>query len=401
MIRINPEFPEIANNYLQIGQVLRIRTLEEKLDTDDTLFYQDSIAYDSNIKLAILLPFKAKSYDTIAYKEVFKGNALTNMVTDFYLGAEIAIDSIKQQGVSVDIAVYDTGNRGKNIPSILANNSLKDVDAVVGPFYSSKAELVANSVKAPVIFPHFSKNQHEFKSTSLIKAEPDVNTHSIFLANYLKSRYNGETIFIVGDDKTNSNKQIGVLESALKQHDSIKEIHVLKPEDGYIKKERFTDHMPPKTHCWVIMTSNDKVAVADGLNSMIVLPEEVTAEVFAIYKNKAYASIDNNKLARVGFTYVSNHFTDESAATTIAFNKKYRNKNFSNPSAYATKGFDITYDVLMRLASGKKLTDTFKEGASLRLESKFEFDKKPFKSTSNKGLFLIRYNKDLSLTRLK
>ena len=61
----------------------------------------------------------------------------------------------------------------------------------------------------------------------------------------------------------------------------------------------------------------------------------------------------------------------------------------------------MTYDILMRLASGNNLTDTFKNGVSLRLENKFDYRKKTFGSSSNKGLFIVKYNKDLSLTRLK
>ena len=76
-------------------------------------------------------------------------------------------------------------------------------------------------------------------------------------------------------------------------------------------------------------------------------------------------------------------------------------KNNTLPSDYAIKGFDITYDALMRLASGKDLIDTFKDGVSLRLENKFDYHKKTFGSSSNKGLFIIKYNKNLSLTRLK
>ena len=71
------------------------------------------------------------------------------------------------------------------------------------------------------------------------------------------------------------------------------------------------------------------------------------------------------------------------------------------PSFYATKGFDITYDVLIRLASGNDLYSTFKEGASYRVESKFDYANEPKGYQENKGLFIIKYNKDLTLTRLK
>jgi len=55
----------------------------------------------------------------------------------------------------------------------------------------------------------------------------------------------------------------------------------------------------------------------------------------------------------------------------------------------------------MRLASGESLKETFKKGTSYRIERKFEYSKKLFSTTENNGLFIIQYNPDLSLTRLK
>lgn len=399
--------PGLEENGLKIGQVVKIKAItteEEKEEASSiTAMYEDVINPEVTLKVAYLLPFRANKFDSIQPVDIFegRGSRLSNMVTDFYMGAEIAIDSLKAQGIQIEAKVFDTGNKGEEVKSIIADDKLKDVDVVIGPFYSDKAQLVARSSKVPVVFPHFSKNQTQFSSSKLVKASPDINTHANFLIEYLKETYNGETIFVVGDGKSASNAQISTIVSGLKKHDSISTIHILKPEKGYIKKERFTKHMKPKKHCWVIMTSNDNVAVADALNSMVVLPEDVTAQVFAVEKNNAYKKIDNNKLARMNLTYVTNTFLDENAEMVKEFKAKYKKRNYTTPSTYAIKGFDVTYDVLMRLASGNSLSDTYKKGASLRVESKFNYDKKLFGSTSNKGLFVVKYNRDLTLTRLK
>ncbi len=411
LIQMNPEYPEIVDDKLDIGQVLRIRPIEEKIETDELAIYTDSIAEnDESIKLALLLPFRAKEYDSINYEDIFdkkknKKSAsaarLANIVTDFYLGAEMAIDSIRNQGININVSVFDTGNRGKLVSKILEQNSLDETDVVIGPFYSDKTELVADKVDVPVVFPHFSKNQQQFSSSKIIKSAPDKETHSEFLVSHLKSLYKGENIFLVGDGSEESNDLVKSMLTGLKKHDSIEKIHVLKPKDGYIKKERFTNEMKEGVHNWVILTSDDNAAVADALNSMVVLPENMTAQAFAVEKNRAYNEVDNNTLARIDFTYVANNYSESDNEKIKAFNKKYRLKNKDIPSEYSFKGFDITYDILIRMASGEKLTDTFKEGVSLRLKNKFQYSKKLFGATSNKGLFIVKYNRDLSLERLR
>ncbi len=137
------------------------------------------------------------------------------------------------------------------------------------------------------------------------------------------------------------------------------------------------------------------------LNSFLILPEKVTAQVFAVNKGVAYNKVDNNKLADLGFTYISDNFINENDEITKIFNKKYKAKNNALPTPYAIKGFDVTYDILIRLASGNKLKKTFKEGTSVRIANKFDYKTKLFGSTSNKGLFIVKYNKDLSLSRLE
>ena len=65
------------------------------------------------------------------------------------------------------------------------------------------------------------------------------------------------------------------------------------------------------------------------------------------------------------------------------------------------KDLILYYDVGMRLASGNKLKQTFKNGTSYRLESKFDYTKDLFKTTSNKGIYILEYNPDLTINRLK
>ncbi|CAL2102157.1 conserved protein of unknown function [Tenacibaculum sp. 190130A14a] len=400
LMYLNPEYPEIKDNVLKVGQLIKIRPKDEETEQVEYKFYRDSITTDASVNVALLLPFRANEYDTIANKEIFKRNRLANMVTDFYLGAEIAIDSLSNQGITVNTLILDTGRKGKNIESIITSDQLDDMDAIIGPFYSEEAIELAREVDNPIIFPHFSNSQKDFSSSKLVKTAPDSNLYTEYLLSYLKDNYNNETIFVIGDGKKVSNAMVDKISYGLRRHDSIKTVHILKPEEGYIKKDRFIENLKDNKKAWFIMTSDDNVAVADALNSAIGFPDDVSVQVFAVNKNKGYNKIDNNKLAQIHFTYVTNMFADINSKEVNVFNEKYLEKNNSLPSEYAVKGFDITYDIIMRLASGEKLSRTFKDGTSFRLENKFEYRKKSG-TYSNQGLYLVRYNNDLSLTRLK
>lgn len=403
LIALNTHLPKLENDQLQVGDVLKIKVLsEEDRSNEIKSVYKDTIAIDRPLKVAFLLPLRLKKYDSVGSKTIFNKNSLANMVTDFYLGAELAVDSLRTLGVDTEVKVFDTGVMGKNVTSILSKGSLDDQDVVIGPFYSDKAKLVSKEASCPVVFPHFSSKQSEIHSSKLVKTSPDVAMYIDKLSFYLKELYTDEHVFIVGDGSTSSNMQVQRIKQVLIEHDSIQNITVLKPNSGkeYIEKKKFTDKMKPKQQNWVIMATNNKITVSDVINSMIVLPEDVTVQVFAVNKNDAYNSIDNNKLAKIGFAYVSNHYVNEDDAFTSSFFNTYRTKNFATPTLYALKGFDITFDVLMRLASDKKLHKTF-DGVSIRVANKFNYESKLFNATDNKGLFIVKLNEDLSLERLQ
>ncbi|HBI40955.1 MAG TPA: hypothetical protein DDY16_08415, partial [Tenacibaculum sp.] len=295
LLRLNPDFPTIKDNQLSVGQILKIKRIDDVKEDESLSFYRDSIQENSTINLALLLPFVTEKNDTLTAKKIFE-NRLANFVTDFFMGAEIAIDSIKKQGVTVNTDIFDTGARGNNISQIVENDVLNDRDIIIGPFYSEKVSKVAKATGGIVVFPHHSKNQDELSMSKIIKSAPNKTLYANYLTAYLSRVFNGEKILVVGDDTPESNKTMNAISTSLKKNDSITEVVELKPEKGYIKRERFTDKMSEKQHNWVIIASEDKVTTEDVLNSMIGLPDNITVQVFTTHKNKIYEDIDNNKL---------------------------------------------------------------------------------------------------------
>ncbi|MFK8060445.1 MAG: LysM peptidoglycan-binding domain-containing protein [Polaribacter sp.] len=396
LISLNP----LLSEGLKTGQIIKIKPIKEGEESLNTI-YEDFIEEDISLKVALLLPFKTNENDTIASKDLFIKSRLANIVTDFYLGAEIAIDSLRKQGVTIELNVLDTERNSTKINNILEENDLNDNDVIIGPLYFEEAEIVAKKVKVPVVFPVYSKNQSKFSSSNLIKTSPEKKVFREELTNYIKDNFTKGNLILVGDGKSTSNIATNVMKQSLESHDSISVVHTLKPKDNFIDKERFLKVLKPNENNWVVLNSNDDVVVADAINSLISLPDSTNVRVLTFNKGAAFDKIANLKLAKINLTYVSDEYIDEASYTTKVFNDQYYNKNNSLPSFYATKGFDITYDILMRLASGNSLKDTFKEGASFRVESKFDYNSKLFGITENNGLFIVKYNKDLSLTRLK
>ena len=111
--------------------------------------------------------------------------------------------------------------------------------------------------------------------------------------------------------------------------------------------------------------------------------------------------MDNNQLGRLHFTYPSDEFVNNTSRTLKRFNQKYHQKNYAKPTRYSYKGFDITYDALIRFASFDEFNEALNGGISKRLATKFNYSKKLFSNFQNNGVFLIEYQKDLNLKTLE
>ena len=422
LMELNPELAE----GLKLGMLIKIKPVT---DEDEVIFYQDTVQTGTSLKLAILLPFRAVEFDTIEAQDIFATNRLANITTDFYLGAEVAIDSLRSQGVSIDVSLFDTGKKNSKIREILNENDLDENDVIIGPLYSDEAAILANRVRTEVVFPVYSRSQKDFSSSKLIKTYADKSVHQEVLLKHIDTSYTNENILIIGDSTAISRRNANQIRSFLLRNDSISEAKIIHAANGFIRKDFIINSLKAEVGNWVILATDKRAIASDAINSLIslpteedeeedgnkknnkkkkkdepemqILPEDTVIKIFACDKSTTYDKIDNDKLAKLGFTYTSDIYVDDTSVAAKIFNKQYQEKNNAFPSYYATKGFDITYDILMRLASGNDLKDTFKEGISYRLESKFEFSKKLFATSDNNGVFILQYNPDLTITRIK
>ncbi len=423
---LNPEMTE----GLQPDMILKIKPVT---DENEIVIYQDTIQDEASVRLAMLLPFRAIQYDTIEGKDIFKSNTLANITTDLYLGASVAVDSLRSQGLDINIDLFDTGRKNTKIDSLLMVTEFDEYDAIIGPLYSEEVPKVANRTNVPVVFPVFSRNQDKFNASRVVKTYPDRNIHQKELVDHILKTYSNENLLIIGDSTETSIKNADLIKATLMQHDSIQDALILHPNEGYIAKHFIINSLKAELGNWVILATDKSSIASDVINSLIslpteepeeeedeegdgkkeekekeddepemqILPEDTVIKIFASNKSNKFDRVDNNKLAKLGFTFTSDVLIDENSPAVKIFNKQYLEKNNALPSYYATKGFDITYDTAIRLAAGNGLKSTFRDGTSYRIESKFDYSRMLFTTSYNNGVFIMQYNADMTLTRLK
>jgi len=385
LMEINPDLIE----GLKVEMLVKI---PKAISAENRSVFVPNIPINKHLEIAILLPFTTKNGDLD-----FENDRTLNIVTDFYLGALEALEVLKEQGLSITASVFDTENNKATISNILRANNFDNMDAVIGPMFLQNVDFVANTIKndsLAIISPVSSKDHTLFAFKNLIKEMPSDEQLRESMLSYLQKQYKNQQLILVADSITDQNYEFRLksITDKLNKLDSTQEVIVLRPSNGYIKPDLFKESILEEKENWILLFSEEDVLITDVVNNIGVLPKEFNLTLFSFNYGKNFEKIDNNFLARVNFHYPTNTFIDFEDFEVKKFINKFKIHNFTEPSEFAFKGFDITYDSLLRLATYSDLDSAFGGGLSERLSCKFRYLKKPNSGFENKGVFLVKYD---------
>lgn len=395
--------PELTDG-LKLGMLLKIRALHKVAGNEIDITkkmgdFNENFDFGSSkeINLVVMLPYHLnKSSESTIDENFGKNHSLINIATDFHLGAAIAIDSLRKKGLNIKVKFLDSENSTHKLQSIINKNELRNVDAVIGPLYFDNAYWLSKHIEAPVIVPFYSKNQSANSANNLVKAAPDEDLLQNELLNYLENNYRNENIIVINDGKSESQTKLWQIVNRLKAVNNVQNISVVKSEYGFISGGKFSEKLKKTSNNWVILVSNEMVTTASAVNSLKGLSDNYKITLIALDKASNFDSIDNNLLGQLNFIYPAMDYLNVDDPNVNGFYSAYQAKNYAIPSKYALKGFDITYDVLARLATMKDWEQGLKAGKSTRTSTIFKYDRNSMGSFENHGVYIVQYNKALT-----
>ncbi len=357
-------------------------------------------------RIAVMLPFGLDTLNLEARNEIEdfiksrKGQGI-RVALDFYKGVRIAVDSAKTKGLSVELSVYDTqkNNNVNHIKRVINDNNFDELDAVVGPLYQANVEAVAAELKkydTPVFSP-ISKKESKLYSNFFQTRPTDIMLQDKLMA-------------YVENDPTDKN--IIIITQQGKKHEKVKErliakfpdAKVAKIEKGnYLYEVNLNKVLVKNKLNWVIFESDDVAMISNVSTLLNAKVESHKVTLFTTDKNDAFEddSIKNEYLSKLHLHYPSidkeyDNYTNKKVTPFVA---RYKKQYGTIPNKYSVRGFDITYDILMRLGTADDLYHAASfEGTTEYVENKFNYAKKLLGGYYNKASYIIKFDDDLKLT---
>lgn len=409
--------PELVGVGLVDGMVLKV-----PLDVENNMVevnivnasLADKISNYNTKRIAVMLPFRLNRIDLDSVQEVkamLRQEGLLSVSLDFHTGVLTALDSAKQLGISLKLDVYDTEGQVSEVSRILRSNDFKKYDAVIGPFTAENFERAAAILKEdhiPIVSPVSKPNE---LYSNVFQTIPSDELLYKRMVKFVKTDSLPSHMIIIADSQNRSKS------NALKaEFPKAKQIFSRNDEDGkegfYILIDDVKEQFKEGRTIVFLETSNagfvsNVTSMINTFNGTFKGPkegQEIVREVILMTtnRNKAFEglNISNYNLSNLHFHYPSvNKAFDVDQPDS--FVRSYKQKYGTEPNRYATRGFDLTMDIILRLASAE---DLYKgSGSDVEteyVENKFRYAKKLFGGYFNEAVYIVKYD-DLKIVEVK
>ena len=345
-------------------------------------------------ELTLLLPFNISKIESDTINSVaskLKTDKFLNMTLDFYSGALVAIDSARTLGLNVNIKILDSQETKttSNVSNLFAQNNLENSDAIIGPFYQANIEKMAELVSKnniPVLSPLSKEIGKPY--SNLYQSMPTNDAMKSAVFDYMRSK-NGNIVAVIDAKKTAvkqyiSENQKGVRFVGLNEKNTIIQDSLRK----VFSKNKMN---------FVILDSQKTGMILTTTNALIALMADFQIQLVILEPNSTldFEEIDLTRLTKLKLLYPSITRENETPEALV-FENAYKNKNKIFPNQYATRGFDITFDTILRLSQDKSFEETSNNSASEQIENKFDY----FKTANgfvNRGVYILYYDVDLTI----
>jgi ABC-type branched-subunit amino acid transport system substrate-binding protein len=346
----------------------------------------------TKVKLALFLPFKA---DEIILDPIDRTRSLLidrNLHTislDFLTGVKFALKTASNNGISIDLSVFDTENDILIINGLVRVNDFSKFDAIIGPlipsnfdFLSSKRELI----NIPKISPLSTNSVYLRKN--VYQSIPRKQFLREKMTKYLKKKLDSTQNIVLVVDSINRK-----VENELKK--KFPYSIILRPEkEDYLLPELvdslLVDSIPNK----VILESESFPLIASVISQMNAQNNSKRkVQLFTTYRGNAYETnnISNKVMGGINFSYPI-YYKKLSSENLTDFQKEYIELYGKLPNKESTRAYDLTLDILLRIGFREKLNNSIDVGETEYIENRFFYNKTENESYTNKAFFILEHS---------
>ena len=373
----------------------------KELTNEEAFSQNEELKKDiKTIKAAVLLPFMAGS--TTNQDEQLR-------MVEYYEGFLMAVDSLKKQGVSIDLYTYDTKGKTATTNNILAKKEMKEMDIIFGPANTQDMDALAtfadkNDIR--LVVPFAPKVDEVFKNPHIYQVNtPQSYLYSEVYEHFTRKFGDCNVIFL---NASNGDRE---------KDDFIKGLKGELRNDGISYRDftvtgnfyELTTVMDTLKNNVFIPTSGKSTALVKILPQLTQIRREMPHYNMNLFGYPEWQTYTNDYLAsfyEIDTYFYSSFYTNNLFPAAVNFTHSYRrwySKDMANIyPKYGMLGYDTGYFFLKGLSKyGNKMEENLSSIQVTPIQTGFKFERvNNWGGFINRKVFFVHFSKDYELIKL-
>ena len=375
--------------------------ITKELTNEEVFSQNEELKKDiKTIKAAVMLPFMA--------------GTSTNMdeqvrMVEYYEGFLMAVDSLKKQGVSIDLYTYDTKGREATLNSILSKKEMKNMDIIFGPAKAQDIDVLAtfadnNNIR--LVVPFAPKVDEVFKNPHIYQINtPQSYLYSEVYEHFTRKFSDSNVIFLnASNGDREKDEFIKGMKTELRNNGiSYRDFTVT---DNFYE---ITTVMDTLRNNIFIPTSGKSTALVKILPQLTQIRRERPNYMMNLFGYPEWQTYTNDYLAsfyEIDTYFYSSFYTNNLFPAAVHFTNSYRrwySKDMANIyPKYGMLGYDTGYFFLKGLSKyGNKMEENLNSIQVTPIQTGFKFERvNNWGGFINRKVFFVHFSKDYELIKL-
>lgn len=345
--------------------------------------------------LVMLLPFNIanNNFNNPSINQSIKEDVFLNMTLDFYSGAKMAIDVLKEKNYNLNIKFVDSKetNRALDVNTLKDDFDFSATDVIIGPFFQKNVDAVSEAFKNQqtiIVSPlstdkgkPYPRQVHTMPNAEIVKKE---------MLEYVVSKQ--ERVVAITDGKKTSSQYFST------NYPTITTLSVTTDEK--VSSTVLKNLLSSSETNYIVYDATSLTTTVELINTLKSLQKEFKIQLVSLEKLDVLESsdVEINDLIALKYTFPS-VTNDASGNKKEKFVKDYKAVYGKNPSRFATRGYDVTYDIITRMFESDEDSNIFDYG-SQQIENKFAYINENG-GVYNNAVYILYYDKDLTIKEAK
>ena len=382
-----------------VHELIPVEPVETPYDTVKDVFIPEDcipLTYDGKkFNIALMLPFFLDSQlaetsptDTLNPLPPPNPNRIYDFM-QFYYGAMMAVDSLRNKGLNANLFVYDVDNTPQSLERVMKKPELPSMDLIIGPLFAGNFDLMARFArehKISIVNPLSVRSEFLISNPNVVKAQPTTREQVNLIAGFISERFSDHNIIVVRQYSFSENDALAVFRNELANFTLNDVIYIRDSLNGII---RYLDNERPNV---VIGLSNDKVFSIELVRKLNDIRADFNITCFGMQEWEDFA-LDTDHIVNLRLHLPSYSFIDYNSEGVKRFIASFRIRYGVEPlpHRFAFAAFDVTYyfiNALMKYGNTFQACLPYYKHRGLQLP--FEFAPQQWHGLENKGLCIYR-----------